>query len=116
MRPYHSLSLSRVGGGGYGQFVLGQKCEIDDLLWGIQARETEVPGDDLGSDVKYCSSTGKMVYSYPSRVPYTPENSMIGRFSGNVHVIFLKSTHQWSTSQAEFPLMSTTVPSQGFQL
>ena len=54
------------GGGGNGQFVVGQKCQDVDLLLGILARETEVRGDDLDSDVKCCSSTGKMVYLYPS--------------------------------------------------
>ena len=54
------------GGGGNGQFVVGQKCQDVDLLLGILARETVVRGDDLDSDVKCCSSTGKMVYLYPS--------------------------------------------------
>ena len=55
------------GGGGNGQFVVGKKCQGVDLLWGILASETEVREDNLGSDVKYCNSTGKMVYSYPSQ-------------------------------------------------
>ena len=62
------------GGGGGGQFVVGQKCQDVDLFRGILARETEVQEEDLGSDAKYWSSTGKMVYSYPSRDgPYSQE-------------------------------------------
>ena len=37
------------------------------FVMGILARETEVREDELDSDVKYCSSTGKMVYLYPSQ-------------------------------------------------
>ena len=53
--------------GGKGKFLVGHKCQDVELLWGILAKETEVQEVDLGSDVKYWSNTGKMVYSYPSR-------------------------------------------------